>query len=176
MARLEYELANCDVTAKHVITKPQGSCPCYLLVLLRNIWKHLCASRYFHKEKCNIMAEGFRFIYLALGLVRLRTFRPGTWVSKVQTWAQVLTRVRGGCVVHRCRNKNPSEGMWMMSCTGSVHGGFGEIWKSQLSWELDSEREESTFGARWGETNLCTTGAAPDGWWGIWKSHHRKIV
>ena len=29
---------------------------------------------------CNIMAEGFRFIYLVLGLVRLRTFRLSAWV------------------------------------------------------------------------------------------------
>ena len=27
-------------------------------------------------------------------------------------------------------------------------------------WELDTEREGSTFGARWGQTYLCTTGAA----------------
>ena len=51
--------------------------------------------------------------------------------------------------------------------------GFWEIWKSQLSWELDSEREGSTFGARWGQTNLCATGAARNG---RWKSLHRKIV
>ena len=37
-------------------------------------------------------------------------------------------RARGGCVVHRCQNKNPL-GMWMTSCTGSMHGGFWEIWK-----------------------------------------------
>ena len=56
---------------------------------------------------CNIMAEGFRFI--PLGLVGLRTFRLGAWVDWVQTWVQVLTRSRGGCVVHRCQNKNPIE-------------------------------------------------------------------
>ena len=67
-------------------------------------------------------------------------------------------------------------GMWMTSCTGSVRGGFWEIWKSQLSWELDSEREGSTFGARWGQTNLCATGAARDGGGGRWKSHHKKLV
>ena len=31
------------------------------------------------------------------------------------------------------------------------------------SWELDSEREGSTFGARWGQTKLWATGAARDG-------------
>ena len=53
------------------------------------------------------MAEGFRF--MPLGLVRLRTFRLSTWVSWVQTWVQVLTRVRGGYVIDRCQNKNPIE-------------------------------------------------------------------
>ena len=31
------------------------------------------------------------------------------------------------------------------------------------SWELGSEREGSTFGARWGQANLCSTDAARDG-------------
>ena len=31
------------------------------------------------------------------------------------------------------------------------------------SWEVDSKREGSTFGARWGQTNLCGMGAARDG-------------
>ena len=48
----------------------------------------------------------FVLYILPLGLVRLRTFRFSTWVCSVQTRAQVLTRVRGGCVVHRCQNKN----------------------------------------------------------------------
>ena len=37
------------------------------------------------------------------------------------------------------------------------------ILKKSVSWELDSEREGSTFGARRGQTNLCATGAARDG-------------
>ena len=61
--------------------------------------------------------------------------------------------------------------MWMMSCTGS---GFGGIWKKSVSWELDTEREGSTFGARRGQTNLCATGAARDGV--RWKSQNRKDV
>ena len=56
-----------------------------------------------------------------------------------------------------------------------TRGGFWEICKSQLSYELDTEREGSTFGARWGQTNLCATGAARDG--GCrWKSQNRKNV
>ena len=53
--------------------------------------------------------------------------------------------------------------MWMMSCTGSACGILWGFWKSLFSWELDSEREGSTFEARWGQTNLCTTGATRDG-------------
>ena len=41
--------------------------------------------------------------------------------------------------------------MWMTSRTGG-------IWKKSVSWELNSEREGSTFGARWGQTNLCAKG------------------
>ena len=37
---------------------------------------------------------------------------------------------------------------------------FGNFEEIQESWELDSEREGSTFGARWGQTNLRATGAA----------------
>ena len=39
-------------------------------------------------------------------------------------------------------------------------GGFE---KSQLSWERDTEREGSTFGARRVQTNLRATGAPQDG-------------
>ena len=69
--------------------------------------------------------------------------------------------------------------MWMTSCTGSARGGFWEIWKSKLSWELDTERERSTFGARRGQTNLSATGATRDGGGGgggRWKSQNRKNV
>ena len=52
---------------------------------------------------------------------------------------------------------------------------LGDLKKS-VSWELDTEREGSTFGARWGQTNLSATGAARDGGGGRLKSHHRKIV
>ena len=51
---------------------------------------------------------------------------------------------------------------------------LGDFEKLNLqSWELDTGREGSTFGARWGETNLQATGAALDGgcWW---KSQNRK--
>ena len=40
---------------------------------------------------------------------------------------------------------------------------FGNFEESQLGWELDTEREGITFGARRGQTNLRATGAARDG-------------
>ena len=53
--------------------------------------------------------------------------------------------------------------MWMTSYTGSVRGGFRGIWKKLVSWELDTEREVLTLGARRGQTNLRSTGATQDG-------------
>ena len=53
-------------------------------------------------------------------------------------------------------------------------GGFGGLRRKLESWKLDTERGGSTFGARWGETNLRAMGAARDG--GKWKRQHRKIV
>ena len=52
---------------------------------------------------------------------------------------------------------------------------WGDLKKS-VSWELDSEREWSTFGARWGQTNLCATGATRVGGVGRWKIQNRKNV
>ena len=47
---------------------------------------------------------------------------------------------------------------------------LGDFEKSQLSWELDSEREGSTFGAHGSQTNLHATGAAQMG--DRWKRRH----
>ena len=38
-------------------------------------------------------------------------------------------------------------------------GRFWGFWRKSVSWELDTEREGSTFGSRWGQTNLCAMGA-----------------
>ena len=40
--------------------------------------------------------------------------------------------------------------------------GLGEIWRKSRELKLDAERGGSTFGARWGETNLRAMGAARD--------------
>ena len=72
--------------------------------------------------------------------------------------------MRGGFVGHRCQNKNPrTRGCEWRHAPEACAEDFGGFEKSQLSWELDSEREGSTLGARWGQTNLCATGAARDG-------------
>ena len=89
------------------------------------------------------MTEGFRF--MPLGLVRLRTFRLSTWVSKVQTWVQVLTRAHGGCVVYRCQNKNPIERLtsgceWRHVPEGRARRILGILKKSELSWVLPQEK------------------------------------
>ena len=39
---------------------------------------------------------------------------------------------------------------------------FGRIERKLESWKLDAERGGSTFGARWGETNLRAVGTARD--------------
>ena len=65
--------------------------------------------------------------------------------------------------------------MWLTSCTGSARGVFCVFWRKSVSWELDFEREGSTFGARWGQTNLCSTGTTHvEG--RRWKSQNRKNV
>ena len=83
--------------------------------------------------------------------------------------------VRGGCVIHRCQNKNPIERLnsgceWRHA--PEARGGF---LKSQLvELRLDTRREGSTFRARRGQTNLRATGAARDG--GGLQSQNRKNV
>ena len=65
----------------------------------------------------------------------------------------------------------------MTSRIGSARGILGDLKKSvELSYELDTEQEGSTFGTRWGETNLRSTGATRDGVGGRWKSQNRKNV
>ena len=73
----------------------------------------------------------------------------------MQTWAQVLTRARGGCFVHRRQNENPMHRKRARRILG--------ILKKSVSWELDTEREGSILGALRGQTNLRATGASRDG-------------
>ena len=44
-----------------------------------------------------------------------------------------------------------------------ARGGLCELWRKLTSWELDTKREGSTFGARRREANLLPMGAARDG-------------
>ena len=112
---------------------------------------------------------------MPLCLVWLRTFQLSTWVSYVQTWAQVLTRARGGCVIHRCQNKNPL-GMWMTSCTGSARGGFGTFEK--VIWvENETPNEKSRLSGLAKARRICAL-RAPHEMVGMgrWKSQNRKNV
>ena len=84
--------------------------------------------------------------------------------------AGVHACARGGRVIQRWRNKNPRWGMWITSCTGSERGGFGGIWKSELSW-VATEEDGWLSLARGG----FATGAHVCGG-GRWKSQNRKNV
>ena len=126
-------------------------------------------------KKCNIMAEGFRF--MPLGSVRLRTFSAQCMGYLGATITQVFKRAVGADVLLSDvtiaqMGNGARECGWRHA--PETRGGFGGFWKGQLSWELDTKREGSTFGARRGQTNLHASGAAGDG--GRWKSQNRKNV
>ena len=87
----------------------------------------------------------------------------------MQTWAQVLTRVRGEDVSFtdvkiKIPEKGCDQGMWMTSCTGSVRGGFWEIWKSQ-ELSLAVRRRRVTFASSQWPCGGCHTywGGGGDG-------------
>ena len=112
--------------------------------------------------ECNIMVEGFRF--MPLGLVRLRTFRLSTWV-------RCNLDAGSNACAHRAYmslrdvtiawDDETGDKVRVTSGTGSVRRILG-ISKKVRELKLDTERGGSTFGARWGETNLCAMGAARD--------------
>ena len=54
------------------------------------------------------------------------------------------------------------QGMWMTSCTGSVRGGFGEIWKSQLV-EFCLGGRRLTFACSPGTCDRCRMWFGGDG-------------
>ena len=122
------------------------------------------------------MAKEFRF--MPFGFVRLRTFRLSTWVVWVQTWVQVSTRARGGCVVHRCQNKNPIErltngGEWRHA--PEVRGGFWEIRKSQLV-ELSPASGEDGWLSLARRSQARGLGQVTHEMGDRWKSQNRKNV
>ena len=94
---------------------------------------------------------------------------------------QLLTRVRGGCVIHRCQNKNPIERLtsgceWRHAPEARARRIWG-ILKNSVSWD------ESCLGRR-RLTFACSS--KPSQWplwrvphemgWGRWKSQNRKNV
>ena len=84
--------------------------------------------------------------YLSASLTQVFTHAGGTDVS-----LRDVTIAQMGNGATECGWRHAPE----------ARGGFGGFWKSQF--KLDTEREGSTFGARWGLTNLRATGAARDG-------------
>ena len=86
----------------------------------------------------------------------------------MQTWVQVLTGLRGGCVVHRCQNENPIERLtnW---CARRILGDL----KKSVSWV------ESCLGRRrlaFACSRRPWAGVARNGVGGRWKSQNRKNV
>ena len=95
-------------------------------------------------HKCNIMAKGFRFIYPAFGLVRLRTFRLAHWLVRCKVERRSW-RARGEDVSFRdVKIKIPDrkfdQDMWMTSCTGSARGGSWGFWKKWVEFCLGRRR------------------------------------
>ena len=96
---------------------------------------------------------------------------------------QVLTRTWGGCVVHRCQNKNPIERLtrgceWRHTPEAGVRRIWG-ILKKSVSWL------ESCLGRRWlafacspkpGHWPLWWVPHVLEGGGGRWKSQNRKNV
>ena len=58
----------------------------------------------------NIMAEAFRFIYLAFRFSQVENISLSAWVSQVQHERR-CSRAWRGCVMQRCQNKNPRSKM-----------------------------------------------------------------
>ena len=74
----------------------------------------------------------------------------------------MFTRERGEDVSFRdVKIKTPNR-TWVCEWRHAPEACVEDLGKFEKvsSWELDSEREGSTFGTRWGQTNLCATGVA----------------
>ena len=115
------------------------------------------------------MAEGFRFTYLAFPFSLAENLSLSAWVSLVQHERR-CSRSHGKDVAFRnvkikIPDRKCDRGMWMTSCTGSVHGGFGGFEKSQKV-EFCSPKMKVDFRSL----------RVPHVVWGRWKSQHRKIV
>ena len=123
-------------------------------------------------SSCNIVAEGFRFIYLAFRFSSAENLPLSAWVSYVHHECR-CSRARVGCVIHRCQNKNPRwkilpGGCEWTSCTGSVRGGFWGFEKSQGVEFLPREKTVD-FGSSPRPCGGCRT------WW-WWGGGDEKVV
>ena len=92
----------------------------------------------------------------------------------MQTCAQVLMHAQGGCVVHRCQNKNPREKGWPVDVNDVMHRKRARrilgILKKSVSWVPGSGEDGWFSRAHRG----LVSGVHVMG--GRWKSHHRKMV
>ena len=77
----------------------------------------------------------------------------------VQTWAQLLTHVWGGCVVHRCQNKNPrTRGCEWRHAPKACAEDFWGIWKKSFELRTRLRAERVDF---WGSSRRICALRAP---------------
>ena len=95
-------------------------------------------------------------------------FWLSAWVSYVQTWAQVLTHARGGCVDHRCQNKNSRLKGFPVDVNDVMHRKRARrilgTSKKSMSWDLPRRKKvdfRSLAEALWQVSHV---------FWGRWKS------
>ena len=168
-------------TRPYVVNTVAGAILCKVFVF-PNSWNNdkdpfqyvrhsLCIQEENYLPICNIIAEGFRFIYLAFG-VKL-DWEPFSSVHRLirnklehKCWRPLGEDVSFTDVKIKIPDRKVDQWMWMTSCTVSVYGGFWGFWKSQLV-ESCGQKKKGDF--RKLAVPLC--------WWvGRWKSQHRKIV
>ena len=91
---------------------------------------------------------------------------------------QVLTRARGGCVVHRFQTKNPRERLTEWRHALEARGEFWEIWKSQFTSPVTGEDGWLLLarGSLGQVPHEMVGGGWGWGWYGRWKSQNRKNV
>ena len=140
------------------------------LTLKKNptIWRKKLKKKW---SKCNIMAEGFRFIYLAFGFSQAENLSAQCMGYLDATWTC------GADVSFRdVKIKIPNREMWMTSWTGSERGGFWGIWKKSVELRRGHRTRRVDFGGSQRPDEFCALWAPHKMGGGRWKSHPRKIL
>ena len=92
----------------------------------------------------------------------------------MQTWAQVSSRARGGCVIHRCQNKNlGTRGCEWRHAPEACAEDFGGFEKSKL---VESCGPKKKVDFREHAVALWRVPRVLGGWGCRWKSQNRKNV